>query len=416
MRNKTLSIAILTVIMAFITVSACSARCVFASDILSSITAGAGRETAAAAAEDSSLLSSAGAERVIEDTDTAAATDTSSAASETETASDSASQTDPLAGLCVANVENSMNVRKEPSEDSALAGYLYKDCVGTVIGQKDGWTHIKSGDLDGWAKDKYLLFGSDAEERISESNAKIATVTTDTLRVRDAADPSADVTALLAKGEELTVLDTEGEWTKIRFDDGTEGNDSGYVSSEYVSMGYDLSNGETCDAVEARLEEEKAEKAAEAEKEAKAEKAAKEKAAKSSSRSTASSKSTAAAATANTGAAAASADEQTLLAALIQCECGYEPYEGQLAVGAVVVNRAKGGYGSIKGAIYAPGQFGPASSGKLALTLATGAIGANARKAAAEALGGTTNVGTATHFRNVRSGYSGIVIGNHVFW
>lgn len=38
---------------------------------------------------------------------------------------------------------------------------------------------------------------------------------------------------------------------------------------------------------------------------------------------------------------AASYDDVTLLAALIQCEAGSEPYEGKLAVGAVVVNRMR---------------------------------------------------------------------------
>ena len=113
--------------------------------------------------------------------------------------------------------------------------------------------------------------------------------------------------------------------------------------------------------------------------------------------------------------AAVSADDETLLAALIQCECN-GPYDAQLAVGSVVVNRAKFGYGSISNAIYAPGQFGPASSGKLNLTLSTGAISASARQAAKDALSGISNVGNARYFRNVKSGHEGIVIGNHVYW
>ena len=41
----------------------------------------------------------------------------------------------------------------------------------------------------------------------------------------------------------------------------------------------------------------------------------------------------------------ATVDDVTLLAAIIQCEAGNEVYEGQLAVGAVVMNRVRsGGY------------------------------------------------------------------------
>ena len=104
-----------------------------------------------------------------------------------------------------------------------------------------------------------------------------------------------------------------------------------------------------------------------------------------------------------------------MLAALIQCECN-GPYDAQLAVGAVVVNRAKAGYGSISNAIYAPYQFGPASSGKLAATISSGAISASARQAAKDAISGVSNVGGARYFRNVKSGHAGVVIGNHVYW
>ena len=37
-------------------------------------------------------------------------------------------------------------------------------------------------------------------------------------------------------------------------------------------------------------------------------------------------------------------------------------------------------------------------------------------QAAQEAMSGVSYIGTATHFRSIKSGYSGIVIGNHVFW
>ena len=70
--------------------------------------------------------------------------------------------------------------------------------------------------------------------------------------------------------------------------------------------------------------------------------------------------------TVQNGAMAASVDDVTLLAALIQCEAGSESYEGQLAVGAVVMNRVRSGAypGSIYGVIYESGQVTPAG-GKL---------------------------------------------------
>lgn len=65
--------------------------------------------------------------------------------------------------LVMANVKESVNIRAEADEDSEKVGLLYKDCGGEIQERKDGWTKIKSGELIGWAKDEYLLFGSDAE-------------------------------------------------------------------------------------------------------------------------------------------------------------------------------------------------------------------------------------------------------------
>jgi spore germination cell wall hydrolase CwlJ-like protein len=105
-----------------------------------------------------------------------------------------------------------------------------------------------------------------------------------------------------------------------------------------------------------------------------------------------------------------------LLAALIQCEAGNQPYEGKLAVGAVVMNRVRsGGYpNTISGVIYASGQFTPAGNGKVAKRLEAG-IQESCIQAAREAIAGASNVGGATHFRRAGN-HDGLVIGNHVFW
>ena len=119
----------------------------------------------------------------------------------------------------------------------------------------------------------------------------------------------------------------------------------------------------------------------------------------------------------DTSASSAATDEVTLLAALIQSESGNQPYEGQLGVGAVVMNRVRSGSypNTIPGVISAPGQFGPAATGKVSAILASGPK-ASCMQAAQAAINGETTVGTATHFRSVSSGMQGIVIGNHVFW
>ena len=112
----------------------------------------------------------------------------------------------------------------------------------------------------------------------------------------------------------------------------------------------------------------------------------------------------------------ANADEVRLLGALIQCEAGCVSYDGQLAVGAVVMNRVKSGAypSTIQDVIYASGQFTPAGNGKVARYY-NGDVNAQCIQAAQAAIAGQSNVGGATHFRRAGN-HDGMVIANQVFW
>ena len=109
--------------------------------------------------------------------------------------------------------------------------------------------------------------------------------------------------------------------------------------------------------------------------------------------------------------------EVKLLAALIQCEAGGECYEGQVAVGAVVMNRVADPRfpETIAEVIYQPGQFTPVKHGKVDRVLASGNIYESCLEAAREAVSGVSNVGTATRFRRGTRA-DGIVIQHHVFY
>lgn len=113
--------------------------------------------------------------------------------------------------------------------------------------------------------------------------------------------------------------------------------------------------------------------------------------------------------------AAQQVSDQALLAALIQCEAGNECYDGQVAVGAVVINRLNSGFaGNIHDVIYQKSQFGPAGRGQVASVLAAGPK-ATCMQAAADALAGVDPTGGAKYF--CRAGRrSGVTIGNHVFY
>ena len=109
--------------------------------------------------------------------------------------------------------------------------------------------------------------------------------------------------------------------------------------------------------------------------------------------------------------------DRDLLACLIYCEAGNQPYTGQVAVGAVVINRVRSAAypNTVSGVIYQPRQFTPAGSGRLATRLALGAPSA-CYQAADEAMRGATPVGNCLYFRTVIPEINGTIIGGHVFY
>ena len=293
-------------------------------------------------------------------------------------ASSEASSEETESTLVMANVSKAMNIREEPAEDGQKVGVLYKDCGGKILERKDGWTKLQSGDLIGWANDEYLLFDEDAINAASDVGKQIVTSQSSALNIRKEPDDKSEVLGVLTDKVFVDMIEDLGNgWISVDYNDET-----GYVQADFVTTEFKIDQGETIAAIKIREEAEKK-----------------------------------AALTKNQGAVSADADEVKLLAALIQCEAGNQPYDGKVAVGAVVLNRVKSGAypNSIYGVIYASGQFTPALNGTVANVYNSGRISDSNYQAAQAAISGETTVGGALHFRRA-NGRDGIVIGAHVFW
>ena len=155
--------------------------------------------------------------------------------------------------LVMVNVKKSLNVRSEANADADKVGKIYKDCGGTILERKDGWTKLQSGNLIGWASDEYLLFGEEAEKLAKDVGRLTATVNTETLRVRTEASQDAEVLGLLPAGEIVEALSQgENDWICIDF----EGQD-GYVAAEYVVLDFQIDAGETLEEIKARQKAER---------------------------------------------------------------------------------------------------------------------------------------------------------------
>lgn len=343
-----------------------------------------GEENDAETAEDASEESAAQDEAVTADevTETADASTEDSAQTEEEQI---------WQNRLMADVNDYLYVRTSADPDAQIVGKLYKGDVAEIQETGDAWTHVASGNVDGYVNNDYCVTGTEALTYAQQNFDTEAEVLTNGLRIRSEADENASVITAVSEGTTLKVdssVETDDEWVAVVY-----GGTTRYVSADYVTTSLALGEGVT-------IEEEQAELARIAEEEA-AKKAAQ----------------VTEVTTVQNEAVEASVDDVTLLAAIIQCEAGNEVYEGQLAVGAVIMNRVRaGGYPStVHDVIYQKSQFPPAGAGMVASVAARGPK-QSCLQAAQEALNGTDNTGGATCFRRASSGHAGVVIGNHVFY
>ena len=105
---------------------------------------------------------------------------------------------------------------------------------------------------------------------------------------------------------------------------------------------------------------------------------------------------------------------EKLLASIIFCEAGNQSFTGQVAVGAVVLNRmANEAYpDTMEEVIYQPGQFCPAGRGWLDRVRSTDGYTESAMQAAEAALAGENPIGDCLYFDQGGYGYQ---IGAHYF-
>lgn len=299
----------------------------------------------------------------------------------TATATPISSPVSEYSNKALATVDDFLNIRNLPSTEGEIIGKMYKGGGGDIVEHSEGWTKLKSGSIEGWVSDDYLVFGEKIETYAKEIGILQATVTTETLKVREAADAESSVLGLVAQDEKYSVLEEGEEWVKIQFTDDSHG----YISAEYTEVDIEIGKAITPE------EDLAIRKAAEAK--------------------------TAAGKVKN----AAAQDEINLLAACVMMEAG-NSYEGQLAVANVVINRVNSGLwgSSITSVIYAKGQFPGASNGKLNQFLANGPS-AGALQAVNDALNGVNNVGDYLYFNmisrvNYESCSQYVIIGGNCFY
>lgn len=158
------------------------------------------------------------------------------------------------ANLAIADVNAYVNVRKEPNTDCEVVGKMYDGAVAQILevaGEQEDWFRITSGNVEGYIKAEYFIYGDAAAEVIDEYVTRYAQVNVTRLNVRKETSTESNRIGYVDSGEKVKLLEDCGEWLKVQYTSSKEG----YVAAEYVTIVEEFVYAKT-------LEEEQAEIAA----------------------------------------------------------------------------------------------------------------------------------------------------------
>ena len=142
--------------------------------------------------------------------------------------------TNEYADFAIADVDDYVNIRKEPNTDAEIVGKLYDGAVAQILevaGENDEWFKIVSGNAEGYIKAEFFIYGDAAVEVIDQYIAKYIEVTCDRLNVRSEASSESARIAYIEYEERLLILEESDEWIKVKYL-----NKEGYVSADYVTI------------------------------------------------------------------------------------------------------------------------------------------------------------------------------------
>ncbi len=124
----------------------------------------------------------------------------------------------------VSTSSTSLNIRSSNSTNSPIIASLKKGSYVTLISKSGSWWYVE------YEKNKYGYCHSDFIKQITSSTS-IVNIQSGSLNVRSGAGTSYTIIGKLLKGENVIVLSSSSNWSKILYN----GTKIGYVSSQYLS-------------------------------------------------------------------------------------------------------------------------------------------------------------------------------------
>ena len=156
----------------------------------------------------------------------------------------------PESGTVIARVSDFVNVREQPDVYSEAVGKMHANAVGNLLETVAGgeWALVESGNVKGYVKSEFLVFGAEADAMLDSVATTIATVTADELNVRASSSTDSEIYARVSNGEKLTVVEELDEWVRVAIN-----GEEGYLFKDYVSLVNDYVRAESREEEAARI-------------------------------------------------------------------------------------------------------------------------------------------------------------------
>ena len=150
-----------------------------------------------------------------------------------------------------------LNIRKKGSINAKIVGKMKKGNIATVLKKGSEWSKVRSGNVTGYVKNQYLVFGDEIKNFAKQNVKKVAKVQTETLRVRKKASTDSKIVTLVSEDDKLKVKKQSDDWAKVKVDGQT-----GYVSKDYAKVTYSFGKAKSMKQIQAEQVAKEAQKQA----------------------------------------------------------------------------------------------------------------------------------------------------------
>ena len=127
---------------------------------------------------------------------------------------------------------STLNLRIEPQ--GTVIGQLPQGTVVEILDEQDGWLKVRADTQEGFVSAQYIERQPEeqakSEEEEPTQEPQRGTVTATSLNMRT--NPGGDILTALSQGTVVEIIETAGDWLKVRAD-----GQEGFVSAQYIQDG-----------------------------------------------------------------------------------------------------------------------------------------------------------------------------------